>query len=93
MGITINRLHKLLGKLIAEGHGRRPVCIDKPSFTHNLESDGCVILEVESAEIHSYRRLDDDGGTAINADGSERMLTSLVLDGGGESSLNREGSL
>lgn len=87
--MTINRLHTLLGAMIAAGHGRRTVCIDKPSFTHNLESDGCVILEVEDAALQTYNRIDDDGGLAVKADGSERTLTSLVLDGGGDSSLNR----
>lgn len=81
MGITINKLHRLLGQMIADGHGRKSVCIDKPTFTHNLETDGCVILEVCKAEIATYPRIDDDGGIALRADGSERHITSAVLYG------------
>jgi hypothetical protein len=84
--MTINKLHKLLGELIAQGYGRRDVCIDKASFSHNLESDGCVILLVTRGEMRTYHRIDDDGGIATNKDGTERYLTSLVLTGEGESS-------
>lgn len=84
MGLTINRLHKLLSEMIAEGHGRRSVCIDKSTFTHNLEEDGCVILEVCRAKVLTYRRIDDDGGTALRADGTERTITGAVLIGDSE---------
>lgn len=84
--MTINQLHKLLGKLIAKGHGRRQVHVDKGSYRHNLEADGCVILPVYRAAVHTYRILDDDGATHINADGMERQRTSLVLIGDAGSS-------
>lgn len=86
MSITINRLHRLLGELVADGHGRQSVCIDKPSFQHNLESDGCVILEVCTAKIHTYPRINDDGGIAFNSRGEERTITGLVLGGTDRSS-------
>lgn len=86
--MTVNKLYELLHKLVIQGHGRKSVCIDKPSFAHNLENDGCVILEVESAQVRTYNRIGDDGGHALKADGSERLITSLVLDGGGESSFS-----
>lgn len=89
MAMTINRLHRLLGAMVAAGHGRRSVCVDKPSFRHNCESDGCVILEVESAAIHTYNRIGDDGDLAVKANGEERMITGLVLEGGDGSSLQR----
>ena len=79
--MTLNQLHKLLTKLIAQGHGRKAVYVDKGSYRHNLEQDGCVILPVERGAIHTYRILDDDGATYINADGTERQRTSLVLIG------------
>jgi hypothetical protein len=47
-----------------------------------------VILDVSSADIQTYPRIDDDGCIATRKDGSERMLTSLVLVGDGESSFN-----
>lgn len=86
--MTLNQLHKLLTKLIAQGHGRRSVQVDKGSYRHNLEADGCVILPVDRAAMHTYRILNDDGGTHINADGTERQRTSLVLIGDAGSTVN-----
>lgn len=84
MSMTIGRLHKLLGRMIEHGHARKKVCIYKPSFAHPLESDGAVILEVETAQIESYPMMDDDGGTKFRKDGSESLHTSLILGGGYE---------
>ena len=42
--MTIGRLHKLLGKMVEQGHARKPVCADKGTFFHPLESDGITIL-------------------------------------------------
>jgi hypothetical protein len=91
MGMTIGRLHKLLGAMVETGHGRRSVCVDKPSFQHNCESDGCVILEVEGGAIRTYNRIADDGGLALKANGEERMITGLVLHGDMGSSFDGEG--
>lgn len=79
--MTLNKLHKLLGKLIEQGHGRREVCVDKPTFRDNRESDGCVILDVTGVQVLTYYRLDDDGSIALAKDGSERMITGVVLYG------------
>lgn len=79
--MTINALNKILTKLISDGCGRRQVCVNKLTFTHPLESDGCNILQVESARIHAINVLDDDGGTKENADGTERLAVVLVLEG------------
>lgn len=79
--MTINQLHKITGELIAKGAGRRSVCIDKGSFTHPLEADGCLILPVESAALSVYEMMDDDGGADIRADGSVKTSQSLVLAG------------
>lgn len=86
MGITVKRLYRMLGALIDDGHGNRKVCVDKPSFQHNLEADGCVILEVSGAQIHTYPLIDGDGSTVENKDGTERELTSVVLIGDGGAS-------
>jgi hypothetical protein len=75
--MTVNQLHKLLCRLIDQGHGRRSVCIDKPSFRDNRENDGLVIMPVWRGVITSYPLLDDDGAL------TERMTTSLVLVGDG----------
>ena len=82
--MTINQLHKTLGKLIAQGHGRRKVCIDKPSFTHPFEDDGLVIQDVEDVAVKSVMQLDDDGGTKEDSDGREVYRTCAVLYGWGD---------
>ncbi len=81
--MTLNKLHKLLGDLIAQGHGRLPVCVRKDTFTHNLEDDGCVILPVVAASHELVLQIDDDGGTKINANGRESYRQNIVLFGGG----------
>lgn len=86
--MTLNQLHKLLTKLIAQGHGRKAVYVDKGSYRDNRENDGCVILPVDTGAMHTYRLLDEDGGYWINKDGSERQRTSLVLVGDSGSTLN-----
>jgi len=79
--MTINKLQKLLAKLIEEGHGRKRVCVDKATFKHPLEEDGAVILGVEAAAIQIFPMLDDDGGVKILADGTESRHTALVFRG------------
>jgi hypothetical protein len=77
--MTINRLHKQLTALIAAGYGRKLVCIDKSKVTHPLESDGCRIIPVTSAELDTHEMMDDDGGTATLANGQTVNRTALVL--------------
>lgn len=81
MKFTVLKLHKALGKLIAEGHGRKPVLVDKPTFTDNCEDDGCVILELCGLGVKWVGISDGDGGTKWNKDGSEAGHTVLVLAG------------
>jgi len=81
MGITVNALHKRLGKLIKEGHGRKTVCVAKTSFSHNCEIDGCTILPVEGLGIEHIRIVDGDGGTALRKDGTERFRQTCLLVG------------
>ena len=81
MRYTIASLHKALGKLIDEGHGRKPVCVNKESFQHNCEDDGAVVLELSGMGIQWVPWIDDDGGTKWNKDGSESGRTILVLAG------------
>ncbi len=85
------QFYKRLGKLIALGHGRRHVTVAKDTFTDNRESDGCTILPVVGLGIKTIRLADDDGGTAVNKDGSERFSTVLILAGG--SGANSKGEL
>lgn len=79
--MTINKLQKYLADLVAEGHGRKKVMIDKSSFRHPLESDGCLILPVDEATIFRFNLADDDGGTKVTTRGVECMQSALVLYG------------
>lgn len=80
--MTVAKLHKLLGQMVEEGNGRRPVCVNKASFYHPLESDGVAILDVTEATAARITMADDDGFAATNSDGSERLRKVFVLGGG-----------
>jgi hypothetical protein len=85
--MTVNQLHKALGKLIEKGEKRTQVCIDKTSFTHPLESDGCQILNVDGLKVECVLQMQDDGGT-LDSSGNERFKRSCILFGGsGQASL------
>lgn len=79
--MTVSKLHKLLGEMIARGHGRKPVCVDKATFQHNCEADGVTILDVCKVKLISHWIDDGDGCAIINKDGTERQKTSFVLLG------------
>lgn len=79
--MTVNQLHKQLSKLMEQGRGRQYVNINKSSFTHPLEGDGCVILPVYECGLEWVTTGDDDGGIKINKDGGEAGSTILVLKG------------
>lgn len=79
--MTVNRLYKELGKLIAQGGGRLPVCVNKETFTHNLEGDGCVILPVAHVIAQAVLQIDDDGGAKVDSRGRECYRQNVVLFG------------
>lgn len=81
MIITVNRLHKMLAKVIADGGGRFPVCVDKSTFSHPLEGDGVCILHINSADTDLVQMADGDGFGIENADGSERMRNTYIIRG------------
>lgn len=83
MSFTVARLHKELAKLIEQGHGRKPVQINKASFRHILEDDGAVILDIHAIEGPVWIPVcDGDGGTKWNRDGTESGSRVVVLKGG-----------
>ncbi len=82
--MTINQLNKLTAKLVAQGLGRRRVCVNKDTFRHPLESDGCCVLDVEVADMQVIELADEDGGTAFDSRGRTKTFTCLVLSGGAD---------
>ena len=79
--MTLTRLHKLLSALIAEGYGRREVCISKETFTHNLEGDGCTVLPVCRVDAQAIEMMDGDGFHDLKADGTVKDRLLVVLGG------------
>ena len=80
--MTVARLHKKLSEMVQNGQGWMKVAVNKRSFYHPLESDGAVILDVDSASHKWIPLTDDDGGTAMRKDGTERGSMRFVIDGG-----------
>lgn len=79
--ITVGRLHKILEALVDKGMSRRLVCVDKTTFQHPLEEDGATILPVISVRLESHSIVDDDGFTKHRKDGSECVMTPVVIRG------------
>ena len=79
--LTVNQLHKLLGKLIEEGHGRDQVCIDKRTFSHPLEGDGVCILAVGGVEFQHISQVDGDGFRMETKRGHEITRRTVVIHG------------
>lgn len=79
--MTVNGMRKALDRLIAQGHGRCRVSVAKESFRDNRESDGCTILPVAGVDLRWIVDADDDGGTALNKDGTERGRTTAIIVG------------
>lgn len=72
---------KKLQKIEAEGHGRALVTIDKRSFSHPLEQDGCCILDVADVDWAYIDQLDEDGFTDTTKNGQAKVKKCLVLTG------------
>ena len=78
--MTIGKLHKQLTKLIEQGYSKKHVVINKKTFVHALESDGCCMLDVSGLSLEVYNILNDDGGI-FHDNGNEKLTQSLVLTG------------
>lgn len=79
--LSVSRLHKELGRLIEQGHGRKKVHIDKSSFHHRLEDDGVVMLPVCAIQVSRIGVSDGDGFAAVTKRGMERTTEVAVLVG------------
>lgn len=76
--MKVKTLHAILGQMIADGHGHKPVAIDKSSFRHNCEDDGVLILEVYGV---SGPKFIQSGEKPWREDGSEAGRMTVVLLG------------
>jgi hypothetical protein len=79
--MTVKALHKELSKLIDQGYSRKKVLINKNTFKHPLELDGCCILDVKNVELQTYNILNDDGGFGHGENDQEKYQTNVVLSG------------
>lgn len=77
--MTVGRLHKLLTKMIEQGHSRACCTIYKNTFAHNL--DEVCIHEIRGVNVELVVQCDDDGGSKINRDGSEAYRLNAVFYG------------
>ncbi len=84
--MQVRKLHRILTRLIFEGHGHKPICPDKSTFTHNLEPDGCTVLDIEDVKFSWVPMIDDDGGFAVTESGTEKGRITVVLLGQGDCS-------
>jgi len=79
--LTVAALYRKLGQLISAGHARKPIVVDKTSFKHPLEGYGVTLIHARDVDVEWIRLCDDDGGTALKADGSERGFVAAVIVG------------
>jgi hypothetical protein len=82
MTMTVSRLHKLLGALIEAGHGRKPVLVDRSTFSDPRDNDGLLMLPPWDVQGPRWIPMaDDDGGTKWNKDGTESGQQCLLIVG------------
>ena len=79
--MTIQKLYNALQSYIKQGRGRLPLVINKRTFAHPLEQDGCCMLDVENYKVGRHNVLDGDGHCIVNKDGTERQMLAFVLMG------------
>lgn len=78
---TVHQLHKELGKLVEQGHGRLRIEVSKTSFRDNCEDDGCTILPISGVTVLDVLQRDDDGGTKTTKSGREVSRTTVIIFG------------
>lgn len=78
-GMTVAELHRRLEKLLLLGHGRMKVYVDIESYREPL---GLSHQPVQGVGLKTLYVADDDGGVAINKNGTERVMNCVSLAGG-----------
>ncbi len=79
--MTVKKLHRILGDMIAKGQGRRPVWVHKETFESPLEGDGAVILPAFDCIRKTVGIIDDDGDLKTRKDGQECRRSVVVMVG------------
>lgn len=85
--MTVKNLHAFLTRALKNGHARTRVVVNKASFTHPLEPDGCVLIDAHHVEITRVDLMNEDGGIAFDCRGQQRSFRALVIDGGNDPSI------
>jgi hypothetical protein len=82
MTMTVAALHKRLGALIEAGHGRKPVLVDRQTFSDPRDNDGLILLPPWDVQGPRWiPNADDDGGAKWNKDGSESGQRCVLIVG------------
>ena len=78
--MTVQALHRLLGKLIDDGHARREVLVYRDTFQHNCEPE-VGYFALSGANPEGIYNIDGDGAIKVLANGTESCRTCCVLFG------------
>lgn len=90
--LTVSKLSAILDKLKEQGHGNKPVTIDKSSLYSPFEADGCYIMGLHAVgQPRSLNKFDEDG-FRLTTDGHRHSMYAIVLSGcsGAPGSYERE---
>jgi len=80
-GLTVGSLHKIISKLVEEGHSRKPVSIDKSTFNHPLEEHGTTILRSYNVRLEPIAVMTDDGVIETGVDGTDNTRVTCIIEG------------
>lgn len=66
---------------VVKKHGNVKVCANWPELRDSLGGlkDDCTHYSVTDVVFDTIHQADDDGGTAINKDGTEKMIRCAVI--------------
>ena len=79
--MTIQKLHKILSEQIAMGHGRKPVRVDKLSFSDPSDAEVWMIIDLVAVDLLAVTNRDEEGNAKFRADGAQSTRICCVLSG------------
>lgn len=79
--LTVSKLSAILDKLKKQGHGNKPVTIDKSSLYSPFEADGCYIMGLHAVgQPRSLNKFDEDG-FRLATEQNKHSTYAVVLSG------------